>query len=235
MHLQRKKTAAGLPALQPAFGNLPNMADISRPAERRPLMSLPRASWPFLLLICAFCISLDGINLVGMATNPQAVSKFACSLRPLIIVWPPNLSIFSTQYINAQCLGQATKETVSIIFLAIKLTMSVAAIPILVEFMARWPEKFLAMRDYLHERFDRPDGYREELRKFGSIELRMYGLSIFMMVFVTMMTTEIRFDVRGRVLLETFVAVSLPAVIACSLATAAVFISFASKGRRAAR
>lgn len=194
-------------------------------------MSLPRASWPFLLLICAVCISLDGINLFGMATDPQAVSKFACSLRPLIIVWPLNLSIFSTQYINAQCLGQATKETVSIIFLAIKLSMSVAAIPILVEFIARWPEKFLAMRDDLYQRFGRPDGYREELRKFGKIELRIYGVLVFMTLFVTMMTTEIRFDVRGRVLLETFVSVSIPTVIACSLATAAVFISFASNSR----
>jgi hypothetical protein len=211
------------------------MADISQPIEPRPFMSVPRASWPFLLLICANCVAFDGINLVGMATDPQRVSQFACSLRPLIIVWPPNLSIFSSQYIDTQCLGQASKETVSIIFLAIKLTMGVAGIPILVEFIVRWPQKFLTMRDYLYQRFDRPGGYREELCRFGRSELCMYGALIFMTVFVTMMTTEIRFNVQARVLLETFVSVSIPTVIACSLAIAAVFISFASKGRRVAR
>ncbi|MDR3464472.1 MAG: hypothetical protein P4M07_00875 [Xanthobacteraceae bacterium] len=221
---------AGFPALQLAFGSLPEMADISQPTEPRPLMSLPRASWPFLLLVCAICIALDAINLVGMATDPQRVSQLACSLRPLIAVWPLNLSIFSSQYISAQCLGQASEETVSTIFLAIKLTMGVAAIPILVEFIVRWPEKFLTMRDYLHQRFDRPGGYREELLKFGRSELRIYGFLIFMVAFVTVMTTE-RFNVRARVLLETFVSVAIPTVIACSLAIAAVFISFALKRR----
>jgi hypothetical protein len=156
VNLLWKKKAANLPALQSAFGSLPKMADISQPTEPRPLMSLPRASWPFLLPICAVCVALDGINLVGMETAPQVVSQFACSLRPLMIVWLPNLSIFSSQHINAQCLGQASKETVSIIFLAIKLTIGVAAIPILVEFIARWPENFLTMRDSLYQRFDRP-------------------------------------------------------------------------------
>lgn len=211
------------------------MADISESIEQRPLMFVPRASWPFLLLICAICVVLDGINLVGMTTDPQAVSQFACSLRPLIIVWLPNLSIFSSQYIDAQCLGQASKETVSIIFLAIKLTMGVAAIPILVEFIARWPEKILTMRDYLYQRFDHPGVYREELRKFGRVELRLYGVLIFLTVFVTMTTTDIRFNVQARVLLETFVSVSIPTAVACSLAAAAVFISFALKSRRLAR
>src|SRR5438445_10202298 len=108
------------------------MADTSRPIAPHPIMSVPRASWPFLLLICAICFALDGVNLVGMETNPQEVSQFACSLRPLMIVWPPPLSIFSSQYVDAQCFGQASKEAVSIIFLGIKLSISVAAVPILV-------------------------------------------------------------------------------------------------------
>jgi hypothetical protein len=194
-------------------------------------MSLPSASWPFLLLICAVCVALDGINLIGMTTDPRAVSQFACSLRPLIIVWPPTLSIFSWQYIDAQCLGQATKETVSLIFFATKLTMGVAAIPALVEIIARWPENILKMRDYLRERFEQPGGYQEELRNFGMSELQMFGFLIFMIVFATTTTTSIRFDVRGRILIETFIAVSLPALVTCFLATASVFISFARKDR----
>jgi hypothetical protein len=106
----------------------------------------------FLLAVYFLCASLDVFNLLGGTVDPQAVGRFACSLRPLAIVAVPDVSGRATKFVADQCSGEAREPTISIIFLSIKLTVGVLAFIVLWGFAYWRPEAFRAVSDNYWQR-----------------------------------------------------------------------------------
>lgn len=208
------------------------MSDVVRPDGRVALMKLPRGCLPILLGILIVSIVLDTINLAGFPANREAVGKFACSLRPFALTGPLNIWIHPSQDVASQCAGHPDALAISVIFLAVKMTMSLGAAVIFFGLVICRPETFRATRDELQRRFQEAGRYQHELKEFmkSSIGILVPLISLLLLISISLDT---RFDVRAKVVLEDGTILLLPIAIVCIASSGFMFASFAWSRRRA--
>jgi hypothetical protein len=187
----------------------------------------------FLLAVYLLCAALDVINLLGAAADPQAVARFACSLRPFAIVALPDSLGRSAQFVADQCSGEVREPTISIIFLSIKLTMAVLAFIVLWGFVCWRPEGFRAVSDNYRQRFEEPGGYRKELKKFSinSLGILFFLFCCLLLASVGASERTLRFAVTLKIVVEDGLAVAIPAVALDVTAKAFLFFSLAGANR----
>jgi hypothetical protein len=198
-------------------------------------MTIPPSSLPFLAAIYVLCFGLDVTNIGWLPIHPQAVARLACTIWPIAIVHPPSsFSMHVQQFVPALCLGQAHQAAISIIFLSVKLTMGIFAIPVLWGYAVPKPESFIRNREMYEDRFSEPGGYRQEFKKFGgrSLGLLTFMFCWFLLVFEFDSQPILSFDVAEKILLEDILAVLIPAVSYSLPATLLVFVLHALRHRK---
>jgi hypothetical protein len=177
--------------------------------------------------------ALDVINLVGAVINPQGLGRFACSIRGLAIVEPPDFSNSPLQFVADQCLGEAHAPVISIIFLSIKMTVAILAFIILWGCVLVRPGGLIAMRDNYDRRFKIAEGYRQEITAFAkkSFVRVLVSLSFLLLVFIIVSESASRQTLMTLIwfkfLIPDGLALAIPALALDISATSVVLTSIA--------
>jgi hypothetical protein len=206
------------------------MIEFNERGDRRPPMTAPPATLPLLAVVYSLCVGLDLVNYVGFPVDPQGVTQFACGIWPWAVI---KLPVMSGSSVADRCSGQLTSGLVSLIFLSIKLTMGVVAIPLIWGYVALKPQWFLRAREVYERRFAGGEKYNQELKEFmrGSLEMLIFLVCLGLLAFIWVSDPPRRYAVSEKLLLEDFLAVAIPAVFFSQSAIAVVFYYFEGERR----
>jgi hypothetical protein len=199
-------------------------------SDRKEWLMKPPVGWsPFLVTILVASIGLDLIDLVGRAQDPLWVTQFACSIRAFAMVGPPIASLDVLRLTTEQCLMLPCEPMASIVFLAVKLSLALWAILILMALIAISPENLEEMQNALFERFKEPGGFDQVLRKFGSFVFESCGLSVCLLLLASLTASDSasHFVADEKFVIEDFLVVAIPTLTVSLITSGYVIFSFA--------
>jgi hypothetical protein len=191
---------------------------------------IPAAAVSPVLAVFFLSVSLDYLNLVG---GPQAVAKLACTLRPLAVVSAPVFSTHLLQFAAESCLLQPHEPAISIIFFMAKLAMGILVIPVLWGYVVLRPQRFWELRDFYYQRYRKPGGYVQELKRFGESTFVILFV-IFYFVVESTFASVAEFDtwITHKILVEDLLVLFSPIAIVQASLTAVVLVAFALSHRK---
>jgi hypothetical protein len=205
------------------------MDEFKTRSEQMPQMTVPPAARLFLLLVFVLCVGLDLVNFESIVVGPQGVLPFACELWPWALI---KLPVLSASSVADQCSGHQQVRSIPLIFLSLKLTMSVVAFPLIWAYVALKPQWFMQAREVYEQRFASGEKYDQEFRKFAGQSLGIMAFLICLGLFAFMCVTDHprRFSF-SEIFVEDFLAVAIPAVLYSISAVALVFYYFDEERR----
>jgi hypothetical protein len=108
---------------------------------------LRRSAFPLLPALYLLFITIDIVGSFGLSNAPEAVGRLACDIAPLTTISTFLIPSHWLDVVAYQCLGSASEPAVSVIFLMTKISLAIAAFPVLVLLTAIRPEAYRALRN----------------------------------------------------------------------------------------
>ena len=107
------------------------------------------------------CATLDVIEFFGMQTSPLAFGQIGCMVHPLAALATPIVPQALLDFVATQCTRDPSSAAVSIIFLMVKMSLGILAVPTMIVMVTMRPDSYLRIRNTAFEELRNKDYPRQ--------------------------------------------------------------------------